>query len=102
MADISIDQARANMWIADVNNELEAVELVLKGVSGSLTSVAGTDDSIMEGIFKVGTAMENAWTNMCNNFKTAQSKLSQVIGRIFDAVEDVVDAAGALRGKIDQ
>lgn len=102
MADISIDEAKAKIWMDDVNSELNAVESILRKVNGALTTVAGSDDSIMNGIYKVGVAMENAWTIMCNNFKSAQSKVAEAISKIVVSAQNVIDDADALRTKIGQ
>lgn len=102
MADISIDEAKAKIWMDDVNSELNAVESILRKVNGALTTVAGSDDSIMNGIYKVGVAMENAWAIMCNNFKSAQSKVAEAISKIVVSAQNVIDDADALRTKIGQ
>lgn len=98
MADISIDQAKAKIWIADVNNELEAVSIILTGVSNALSTPP--EDDIMSAIEKVGRTMESAWTGLCNMFKTAQSKVEETVDKLFDTVEDVVEDAFSLRSKI--
>jgi len=100
MADISIDEAKAKIWMEDVNSELAAVESILKKVNGALTTVAGSDDSIMNGIYKVGTTMESAWNTMCTNFKSAQSKLAEAISKIVSSAQNVINDADALKYKI--
>ena len=100
MSDISLEEARAKIWMDDVNSELEAVEAILKKVHSSLTTTAGSDDSIMNGIWKVGTAMENAWNTLCNNFKSAQSKMALGIAKLVATAQEVIDDADALKSKI--
>jgi cytochrome c556 len=102
MADISIDEAKAKMWIDDVNAELDAVETILHKVNNSLATPVGEDDSIMEGISKVGEAMESAWTEMCRQFKEAQAKLPEVVNKIVKAAQDVIDNANELKSKVVQ
>lgn len=101
MADISIDEAKAKMWIDDVNAELDAVEAILHKVNNSLATPVG-DDTIMEGISKVGEAMESAWTEMCRQFKLAQAKLPEVVNKIVKAAQDVIDDANELKSKVVQ
>ena len=100
MADISIEEAKAKIWMDDVKNELVAVEAILKKVNSSLMTTAETDDSIMKGIYKVGTAMETAWSKMCGNFKNAQKNLSDAISKIVISVDSVVQDAEALKNTI--
>lgn len=100
MADISIDEAKAKIWMEDVNAELYAVEIILKNVNTSLTTVAGQDDTIMNGIYNVGKALESAWTTMTSNFKTAQNKIKQAITEIIASAQNVIDDIDVLKSKI--
>lgn len=100
MADISIDEAKAKLWVDDVNAELDAVKEILNRVEESLSTVAGDEDSIMEGIYQVGKAMERVWNEMCNRFRTAQGMLSEGISKIVKATANVLDDAGNLRSSI--
>ncbi len=100
MADISIDEAKAKIWTDDVNAEIEAVRGILKDVNSSLTTVAGSEDKIMQGIYKIGTTMESVWNNMCNKFEESQGKLREALAKIGQAVQQVVDDADSLKNKI--
>lgn len=100
MPDISINEAKAKIWIDDVNHELEQVESILKKVNASLTTTAGSGDSIMEGIYKVGMAMETAWTAMCNNFKSAQELIKNAVDVLGKTGVTIIDEAEALRNKV--
>lgn len=102
MADISIDEAKAKIWLDDVNAEIDAVEGILKKVNSSVTTPAGSDDSIMKGIEKIGVAMENAWTAMCNHFKQSQSKLKEAIDMIVRSAQTVIDDADSVKSKVNQ
>ena len=102
MADISIDEAKVKIWMDDVNAELDAVEVILKNVNMSLTTVAGEDDSIMNGIYNVGKAMETAWTTMSKNFKNAQSKIWKAIAKIVSSAQSVIEDTNTLKSKIGQ
>ena len=100
MADISIDEAKAKIWMDDVRNEINAVEAILKKVNGALTTVAGDDDSIMQGIYKVGTTMESVWTSMCNGFKSAHSILEEALTKLVSSAQNVIDDADTLKNSI--
>ena len=96
---MSIDEARAKVWLDDVNHELQAVRALLKKVQTANTEVAGSDDTIMEGIYQVGVAMDNAWSQMCNIFDEVQEKLNSTIAKIREAVREKVEEITALKGK---
>lgn len=100
MADISIEEAKAKMWIEDVNAELDAVERILNKVNESLSTVAGDDDTIMDGIVKIGNKMEEVWNEMCKKFKEVQAKLPGIVEMIKKAAQDVIDDATELKNKI--
>lgn len=89
--DLSVEQAKAIMWTMDVNNEIAAVEALLKQVQGSLSSVAADEDTIMSGIYTVGTILENTWNTVCKNFKEAQSAVEKTLEKIGVAVSEVLD-----------
>ena len=101
MADISIEEAKAKVWLDDVNNELNEVEVILNKVNTCLTTVIGSDDTIMAGICNIGTAMENAWGNMCKAFKNVQGSVGKVLSQLFTTAQNVVDDADAIRAKIN-
>ena len=83
----------------DVNNEIAAVEALLKQVHTSLSSVAGSEDTIMKGIFNLGTFLETTWTKMCSNFKEAQSAVEETLEKIGVAVGDVLGNLEGVRGR---
>lgn len=96
MADISIDEARAQAWLKDVKYELDAVEVVLKNVQTSLQTVVGEDDTIMQGIYKLGTGMEEKWTEMCNQFKETCVEVGEAIGMIAKTAVEVVEGFSSI------
>lgn len=102
MLDISVDEAKAKAWIDDVTAELEAVEKVLEKVRGSLTESAGEDDTIMNGIYKVGQTMETVWTGMCKGFRTSQDLLFKGLRKIVDGTGAVLDNVETLRHSVEQ
>ena len=97
--DISIDEAKARIWMADVNAELEDVKYLLRKVNEATSDVAGSDDTIMEGIYKVGVAMGDAWNKMCSLFDQANSKISEGISKLDQTVQNVVEKVEAIRAK---
>ena len=100
MADISIDEARAQAWLRDVKYELDAVEVVLKNVQTSLQTVAGEDDTIMQGIYKLGTGMEEKWTGMCNQFKETCVEVGGLIGLIGKTAVEIFEGFGNIRNRL--
>ena len=100
--DISIDEAKAKIWMDDVNSELSAVRALLKKVNMANAEVAGSDDTIMEGIYKVGVAMGNAWDKMCNIFDDAGSKIKEGLTKLDSTVQHVVQEVESVRAKIER
>ncbi len=100
MADISIEEARAKIWLMDVERELDAVQDVLDKVSKVLTTVVGSDDTIMQGLYKVGETMESVWGTLCKNFKEAHHNVSEAVKIVVGAAQDVVEDVEVLKGKI--
>lgn len=100
MMDMSIDEAKAKIWTDDVNNELDEVRALLKKVNTANSTVAGLDDSIMDGIYKVGTLLGDTWDRMCNAFDDAQDKLKEAIKQIGKTVGNVLDDAEIVKSKI--
>ena len=100
--DISIDEAKAKIWMDDVNAELSDVRHLLKRVNTAVADVAGSDDTIMEGIYKVGVAMGNAWDKMCNIFDEAGSKIREGLSKMGSTVQHVVQEVESVRAKIER
>lgn len=100
--DLSIDEAKAKMWMDDVNSELTAVRSLLKKVNTTNAEVVGSDDTIMQGIYNVGVAMGNAWDNMCNVFDDVQEKVAKGVSKIGETVQEVVEHVDSVRKKIEQ
>lgn len=100
MADISIEEAKAKQWILDVKNELSAVEIVLRNVSTSCTTVPGEDDDIMKGIVSTGEALRGFWDQMCSGFKNATNLISDAISKIGTTAGEVVSDINNVKSKI--
>ena len=97
--DLSVEQAKAIIWTMDVNQEIAAVEALLKQVHTSLSSVAGSEDTIMQGIFNFGTFLESTWTKVCSNFKEAQSAVENTLEKIGVTVGDVLGHLETVRNR---
>lgn len=91
MADISMDEAKAKYWILEVRNEINAVEGVLLRVSTACSSMVGDDDSIMQGVYKLGTLLEASWMNLCNTFKNAIENIGSAISTLGQKGQEVVN-----------
>lgn len=89
MADIKIDEARAKIWISDVQNELEIVEGVLKNVTTSITSIPTDDDVIFQGIRKAGETLKTGWNKVYNVFKDVGNIINDVINRTTTTAEEL-------------
>jgi archaellum component FlaC len=100
MADISIEQEKAKQWMADVKNELELVEALLKTVTAASTTVPGDDDVIMQGVEKTCETLTQFWNTMCEGFKSASSLLEEAINKIGQVADEVIEDINTVRGKI--
>lgn len=98
--DIDFDHERAKNWILDVQQELYEVETLLKKVSETCYTQPDEDDTIMNGIKQTGQTMEAFWDNMCNGFKSATKTLENVIGKLFNAGQQVVEDIMGVKDKI--
>lgn len=100
MADISIDEARAQQWILDVRNELALVEQVLEKVSKACTTTPAETDDILKGIAKTGEDLNSHWNQMCSNFQKATSNIENAIKKIGKNANDVISDINSVRSKI--
>ena len=100
MADINIDEAKAKIWIGDVESEIDNVEKLIKKINGAVSEAAGEDDTIMQGIYKVGTTMEETWTVMCDGLKEATVQINNALTKIFTQAQEVLEDIDTLKNKI--
>lgn len=100
MADISIDEGKAKIWLLEVKHELDAVEALLKKVNSVNSDPAGSDDTIMNNIYTFSTTVETAWNSMCSGFKSAQDKIEEAITAIIKQATSVIDDVDTLKSKI--
>lgn len=100
MADISIDEARAQQWILDVRNELALVEQVLEKVSKACTTTPAETDDILKEISKTGEDLNSYWNKMCSGFNKATSNIENAIKTIGKNANDVMSDINSVRSKI--
>ena len=98
--DLNIDEARARIWIADVENEIRIVKELLVKVSTASTTVPQEEDDIMKGIATTCETMRNFWDNMCEGFTGMVSKLIQSIEKMSSATNEVVTDVNEVRNKV--
>ena len=79
--DVSIDEARAKIWMMDVYTEIGNVELVLDKIAAAQQEMPGENDSIMAAIEKTGKASQTLWKTMNNVFKESCRLLEDAIKR---------------------
>lgn len=99
--DISIDEARANTWIYDVETELDLVRTLMKKASTSITTPAGEDDTIMQGISKMGDQLNTVWTQACNVYEKATNLLKDALKAITKAGSEVMADLDSTKARIN-
>lgn len=97
--DLSIDEARAKIWVDDVKNEIEAVQIILQQVNTAVKmEESEKDDTIIQGLNSVGKSMDESWTKMCKTFIEAQDKVVEAIEHIGKAVGALLEVVEGLKG----
>lgn len=94
---LSIDEAKADMWIENVENEIEIAESILRDISRDCyqNNVHETD-TILKGISDVAQTAENVWNEVFNAFHTVSGNLRGIINSLKEAVQkaqEVLDQA---------
>lgn len=79
---------------------IEEVNGVLNRVTGVLTTVAGDDDTIMQGIYNYGTRLQDSWQQMCKGFSGAVDLLHQAFRRHGEVASELLEGVQGLAGKI--
>ncbi len=100
MRDLSIDEARAKVWMEDVNQEIEEVEALLKQINRAASAIPGEDDVIMQNIESTCNVLTDFWNQMCNGFKSANKSLASIIENIGKAATNVVDDINSVKSRI--
>ena len=100
MADISIEEAKAQQWILDVKNELNSVENLLTKIANTCQTIPGDDDDIMKGIEKTATNLNNVWNQMTSGFKNATNEISKAIKEIEKKADEVMSDLNDVNSRI--
>ena len=98
-ADIKIDEARARMWMDDVNNELELVQSVLNKTHTAIQTIPTDDDTIFQGIRKAGSTLATAWEKVCNCFRESRGLVGNAISHAATAAEELSAGINSLIAK---
>lgn len=86
MADLSFKEERARQWMMDVQNEIQLVHAELQKVNSEAEITPGDEDTILQGIQKCNTAMQDGWTRLCNGFTEATNKVNGAIESLVKVV----------------
>ena len=97
---MKIDEAKARIWIQDVEIELDAVEQIQKNVTEALMEIPEEQDDIFVGIVNTAQLLQGKWHTMCGGFKNATSHVKEAIDSIKQGVQDVVEDLSTLKGKL--
>jgi len=101
MADkIKMEEARARVWISEVNTELELVNDTLTKVTQAITSVPASDDTIMNGILKVGNTLEDIWATTCKVFREVGKGIEGIITKTVADYQEREEALNAAHGRM--
>ncbi len=84
---LSLDEAKADMWISNVQNEIEMAESILRDISRDCyqNNVHETD-TILKGISDVARTAEDVWGDVISTFQTVTSTLNGFITSMKEAV----------------
>ena len=98
--DLNIDEARARIWIADVENEIRIVKELLTKVSTASTTTPQEDDDIMKGIAATCSTMRSFWDKMCNGFAGMVKNITQSFEKMSASTNEVVSDVNDVRNKV--
>ena len=98
----SIDGDRAKVWEEKVNSEIKEVRTLLKEGREAVTTPAGEDDTIMQGIESLGTTMDKIWTEMCDTFEKVQTTIADILYWIIKTANDARESVDNLNAKINK
>ena len=100
MYDLNIDEARAKMWIDDVNNEITLVKDLLTKVSTASTTTPQEEDDIMKGIASTCTTMRYFWDKMCDGFGKTIDLLKDAVANMVNATNQRIDDVKTVESKV--
>lgn len=100
MDKIKFEEAQAKMWISDVKNEIDIVEGILKKTNECLTSVPGDDDTVYQGIRKIGATLTSVWGKMVGGFREASDLVKSSIEKWSNAGNELSQQGEDLNRKL--
>lgn len=96
---MTIDEAKADAWIEEVETQVQLAEEILQDISRDCYSDPADGDTILEGIQNVAKTAETVWSNVNSAFNTVTKNLKDTLSAIKNAVEKatekIEDAASA-------
>ena len=99
MIDMDMDVGKAQIWLKEVQEELNAVEQTLKRVRTACQTVPGEDDTVFGLIEKTGKTMDTVWDAACNAYKTAWERVSEGIEDLGKTGQKIVGLFETLKVK---
>lgn len=99
---MTIDEAKADMWIEEVENQINLAESILRDIARDCYQDPSEDDTILRGIKTVAENAENAWNEVIGAFNTVTKNLRSTIKSIKDAVQraqEKIEEAAAVFNK---
>ena len=101
MADALIkDKIKAEMWIADVNMEIEQVNRILKDVNATCISTPDQEDPVYSVIAAFAQKATEFWGGMINGFRKAADNLGGIIKKFEQTTEIVSEGFQEVANKI--
>jgi len=97
--DINIDQIQAKKWIAEAQEEIDEVKVILNNASKALSEYP-EKDTLLEQFGELGLKLKDTWDEACKGIKTASEYVSDTVTDIGNAIGDVLDGLGELGKKL--
>lgn len=88
---MEIDEVKADMWIENVENQINMAEEILRDIARDCYQDPAEDDTILKGIKDVAQSAEDTWTDVIGAFNTVTSNLKESINKIKNAVEKAME-----------
>lgn len=92
---ISFDEAKAQLWKAKVEEELELVAKINSDAGQCMQDLAEEGDPLTVILKRTGSQIEDFGSTMRSKFKEGMLKLGQAIVRYATAHENIIDDANA-------
>lgn len=102
MENVNLNSDQAKAWEEKVNSEIEAVRALLSEVRTAVTTPAGDDDTIMQGIATLGNTLDQVWTKMCNAFGEVQNIVVDVLSKLTNAGNEARENVDNLNSRISR